>query len=408
MPLLPLSVLKPMLDDTRLARCGRCGLYRDCRSSKMPVSGEGKLGVLVVAEAPGREEDKQNTQLVGPAGQLLRRYLRELDVDLDRDCWKTNAVICFPGGTPTDEDVRSCRPNLLKTIRELKPRMILVLGRLAVSSLIGWLWRENPGEMGRWVGWRIPSQRMNAWVCPTYHPSYVMRVENKDSKTRSGRAEARVVSIMFREHLRRAFGLKGRPWKKKPDYGKQVKMLMSGGEVAKAVEAMLCSESGVPVAFDYESNMLKPDSGRAEIVSCSMSNGEETIAYMMTSETRGAVVRFLRSSVPKIAHNMKHEDRWSRAVLKTPVRRWHWCTMQTAHVLDNRRGISGLKFQAFVRLGQGVYDEQMSTYLDGGPNTPNKIRRADVRDLLLYNGLDSLLTWHLYSKQVEDLKRLEG
>jgi len=403
MPLLPLSALKPMLDDPRLARCGRCGLYKKCRSPKMPVTGEGRLGVLVVAEAPGQEEDKQNVQLVGPAGKTLRRYLREIDVDLDRDCWKTNAVICYPGRNPTPEEVLNCRSNLLRTVRKLEPEMILLLGGPAISSLIGWLWRENPGEVGRWVGWRIPSQRLNAWVCPSYHPSYVMRVENAKNKTRN-QEQGRVVSIMFREHLRRAFELKGRPWKKRPEFEKQVRVLVSVEEAVEAIESMLCSQSEVPAAFDYETNMLKPDSGQAEIVSCSMSNGEETIAFPMLPEICEAVVKFLRSPVPKIAHNMKFEDRWSRAVLKTPVRRRCWCTMQTAHVLDNRRGISGLKFQAFARLGQAAYDEQVAPYLEGGSNLPNRIRQVDMQDLLLYNGLDSLLTWHLFRKQEEDLK----
>jgi len=403
MPLFSSSVLGSEPIDPRLARCGRCGLHAGCRSPKMSVTGEGRMGVLVVAEAPGREEDKRNTQLIGPAGQTLRRYLRELDVDLDRDCWKTNAVICYPGRNPTAEEVRACRPNLLRDIRELEPRMILLLGGSAVSSLIGWLWRENPGKVGRWVGWRIPSQRLNAWVCPTYHPSYVMRTENTGEWTKD-RERMRVVSVMFREHLRRAFELKGRPWSERPKFEKRVRMLLTVEEAVRAVDSFPCGKLDVPVAFDFETNMLKPDSEQAEIVSCSMSNGVETIAFMLHGAVSDAFKRFLRSSVPKIAHNAKFEDRWSRRVLKTPVRRWHWCTMQAAHVLDNRRGISGLKFQAFVRLGQEAYDDHVAPYLEGSSNLPNRIRQLDVRDLLLYNGLDSLLAWRLYRKQEEDFR----
>jgi len=402
MPLFSTSELGRVANDPRLARCGRCGLHAGCRSPKMPVTGKGKLGVLVVAEAPGRKEDEQNIQLIGLAGQTLRRYLRELDVDLDRDCWKTNAVICCPGRNPTPDEVQACRPNLLKTVRELEPRMILLLGGSAISSLIGWLWQESPGKVGRWVGWQIPNQRLNAWVCPTYHPSYVIRTEYANERTKD-REQVRVISVMFRKHLRRAFELVGRPWKKQPRYEGQVRIEMDADAACRLIRGKFCSSSA-PVAFDYETNMLKPDSERAEIVSCSLSNGEETVAFPMLPETRDAVVEFLRSPVPKIAHNAKFEDRWSRQVMKTPVRHWHWCTMQTAHVLDNRRGISGLKFQAFVRLGQGSYNDRVSPFLEGGSNTPNRIRQADVRDLLLYNGLDSLLTRQLFRKQEEDLR----
>lgn len=390
-------------DDPRLSRCGSCKLFSGCRSPKMPVTGDGRLGVLVVAEAPGREEDKRNTQLVGPSGQTLRRYLRQLNVDLDRDCWKTNAVICCPDRNPTSEEVLACRPNLLKTIHILEPRMILLLGGSAISSLIGWLWREDSGPVGRWVGWRIPSQRLNTWVCPTYHPSYVMRTENRNESTRD-REQTRVVSVMFREHLRRAFELEGRPWEKLPEYGSDVKVLLDIEEAARAVDLLVHAWTDLPVAFDYETNMLKPDSERAEIVSCSMSNGEETIAFPMQPEFHEILIKFLRSPIPKVAHNMKFEDRWSRRVLGTSVRRWHWCTMQTAHVLDNRRGSCGLKFQAFVRLGHESYDEQIVPFLEGDSNRPSRIRQVDMRDLLLYNGLDSLLTWHLFQKQKEDLE----
>ena len=328
-------------DDPRLARCGRCGLHKGCQSPRMLATGEGRRRVLIVAEAPGKEEDKQHTQLIGPAGQTLRKCLSKIDVDLDRDCWKTNAVICFPGRNPTKEEVLACRSNLLKTVRELEPETIVLMGGAAVQSLIGWLWREDAGKVSRWVGWRIPSQRLNAWVCPTFHPSYVMRTE----RAGQGEEQARVISILFRRHLERAFELRGRPWSKPPEFERQVKVLLSGREVAEAVD-LLIRRSEVLVAFDFETNMLKPDSSEAEVVSCAMSNGEETIAYPMTGEARETTVAFLRSPVPKVAHNMKFDDRWSRRVLGTPVRNWLWCSMQAAHVLDNRRGICGLKFQA--------------------------------------------------------------
>ena len=399
MTLFSSSEVGGLRDDPRLARCGRCGLHKGCRSPRMPVTGEGRRRVLVVAEAPGKEEDKQNTQLIGPAGQTLRKCLSKIDVDLDRDCWKTNAVICFPGRNPTTEEVLACRSNLLKTVRELEPETIMLMGGAAVQSLIGWLWREDAGKVSRWAGWRIPSQKLNAWICPTFHPSYVMRTERADR----GEEQARVISILFRRHLERAFELRGRPWTRPPEFAKRVKIEMFGSEAVRLICGWFC-RSERPVSFDFETNMLKPDSERAEIESCAMSNGEHTLAFLLMGETREAVIEFLRSPVPKVAHNAKFEDRWSRRVLGTPVRNWLWCSMQAAHVLDNRRGICGLKFQAFARLGQESYNERVAPSLKGGSNVPNRIRAVDVRDLLLYNGMDSLLTWHLARKQMEEMR----
>jgi len=402
MTLFPMSELSTLKNDPRLPRCGRCGLLSGCKSPRMPVTGEGKREVLVVAEAPGEEEDKRNTQLIGPSGRTLRKHLRKVGVDLDRDCWKTNAVICCPHRNPTTEEVTACRPNLLKTIRELNPKMILLLGGQAIASLIGWMLREEPGAVGRWAGWRIPSQRLNTWICPTWHPSYVMRAENAGGQAERNRQQMQVVSVMFDRHLRRAFELRGRPWRKLPEFAKQVKVEILAGEAAKLIRRWFC-RSEQPVAFDFETDMLKPDSEQSKIVSCAMSEGDHTLAFLVVRETREAVVEFLRSRVPKVAHNAKFEDRWARRVLGVSVRSWHWDTMQAAHVLDNRRGVSGLKFQAFVQLGQEPYNETVAPFLEGSSNVPNRVTQADAHDLLLYNGLDALLTWSLYRKQRKDL-----
>jgi uracil-DNA glycosylase len=159
----------------QLAQCGACGLSRKCFSPRMPPTGKGSNKVLVVAEAPGEEEDRQGVQLIGRAGQLLRNMLHTIGEELD-DCWKTNAVICRPPGNEIKtEYVAACRPTLLKTIAELKPRVIILLGGSAVESVIEPEWGRNVGGIGRWAGYTIPSPTYNAWLCPTYHPSYLLR-----------------------------------------------------------------------------------------------------------------------------------------------------------------------------------------------------------------------------------------
>ncbi len=183
----------------------------------MPVSGNGDRKILIVAEAPGKEEDQQNTQLIGQSGQWLRVELADLGVDLDRDCWKTNAIICRPEGnrTPTDAEISHCRPNLLNAIEELKPQTIILLGDAAVRSLIGFLWKENPGPIGRWVGWRISDQKLNAWVCPTWHPAYLMRENRQYAKS-----DPRL--IWFRMHLKVAYDWDQRLWRTIPTWEQDV------------------------------------------------------------------------------------------------------------------------------------------------------------------------------------------
>ncbi len=373
-------------------QCGACGLYKSCNSPKMPVSGKGNKKVLIVAEAPGESEDEEGIQLIGASGKELRRVLSSLGVSLDRDCWKTNAIICRPEDNrkPTKKEIDYCRPSLLKTIEECRPEVIIPLGQVAVRSLIGHLWKSDPGSIGRWAGWTIPSQQLNTWICPTYHPSFLLR------KNFSGQ----VAKIWFRRHLKEAFSFDSRPWTKLPDYNRRIKLFFEPDEAIPFIDDLIRDE--YPITFDYETNMLKPDGADAEIVCCSVCNSKgKTIAFPWYGPVIKEMGRLLRSKVPKIAANLKFEDRWTRKEFGHPVRNWIFDTMQGAHVLDNRRAISSVKFQAFVQLGFGVYDEHISSYLKSdASNTPNRIRKLDMRDLLKYCALDSILEYEIAKKQM--------
>lgn len=387
-----------------VARCGACGLFKGCKSPYMPPTGDGRLGVLVVAEAPGYNEDVQNKQLVGDAGQELRKYLKRIDVDLDRDCWKTNAIICRPPSNrkPTDDEIDYCRPNLTKVLKELKPKVIITLGIAAVRAVVGSVWKEDVGAMAQWVGWRVPDQSMNAWICPTYHPSFVMR-----SKADTKHSFA-VLSAYFQTHLEMAFKLKKRPWEELPQYDSKIDVVLNPAEAAHIIRRYANWRFGYS-AFDYETNMLKPDGSNARIVSCSICWGTKkkqyTIAYPWHGEARIATQEYLRSDIPKIASNMKFEDRWTRKEFGHRVRNWAWDTMLAGHVLDNRDDITGLKFQSYVRLGQPLYNEHIEPFLKAkGTRTPNQIlSEISIEHLLKYNGVDSLLELLVAYDQMKEM-----
>lgn len=366
-----------------IPKCGECGLYQKCKSPKMPPSGKGRKKILILGEAPGATEDQQGIQFVGDSGQLLERTLRKVGIDMRRDCYITNIAICRPPNNKLDERVINyCRPNLIQTIKELQPEIIIPLGASAVKSLIGWLWKEDVKGIGRWVGWQIPSQQLNAWITPTWHPSFLLRSE----ETKGG---TEVLELLFERHLQAAVALEGRPWKVVPDYASKVKILMDVDEAAVKIREFLKAKV---IAFDYETTSLKPDGSHAEIVCCSISDGKTTIAYPWHGKTERATKELLLSDVGKVASNMKFEHRFSLAKLGVEVRNWKWDTMIAAHVIDNRKAITSIKFQSFVLLGMPSYDNDVKPYLKSkGSNLPNKVRQASLPKLLLYCGLDSLL-----------------
>lgn len=378
-----------------LASCGQCGLFRSCLSPKMPVAGKGKKGILVLGEAPGRNEDEQGKPFIGKAGRLLQEYLRNVDIDLFRDCWVTNSLICRPPGnrTPSDKEIIYCQPNVLKVIRDTQPRLIIPLGGRAVKSLLSWLWKDDVGEISRWVGWQIPCQRLNAWIAPTWHPSYTMRT------LADGKPSA--APLLFQKHLAVAANLQGRPWDEVPDYKKKVRVEYDTSRVVEILDRFARGDR--PVAFDYETTTLKPDGPKAAIHSVSFSDGWVTISCPWHGGIRGAAQSFLRSRVPKIGANLQFEQRWTLKEFGHEVRNFAHDVVLCAHTLDNRQKVAGVKFQAFVQLGQEPYGEQIAPFLkakDGVPNGENRIKEAPRYDLLLYNGLDALLEWEIAMKQL--------
>jgi DNA polymerase len=381
-------------------RCNKCKLFEQCQSPKMKVSGKGQKRILIIGEAPGKDEDRQGRQFVGLTGQYLSDALQMLGVDMRQDCWLANSLACRPKGnaTPTLLQVGYCRPNIVNLVKELKPEKILLFGAAAVQSLIGWLWKEDVGAIGRWIGWKIPCQRLNAWVCPMWHPSFVMRSDDGWGKKANP-----VRRLIWLRHLKAALKLENRPWSVVPDWKRQVGVCMDIDKAAQMIPAYW-KESTRPVAFDLETNRLKPDHPNARIVSCSLSDGYGTLAYPWHGEAIRATKEFLFSPVPKIGFSNKFEDRWCRKLFGRGVRNWFWDGMLAAHVLDCRKQICSLKFQSFVNLGQESYDDAVKPFLEGeGGNGVNRIKEVDLPTLLTYNGLDSLLEHKLAMFQARQL-----
>lgn len=389
------STSLPVIGQTAIpliAQCGLCKLDQGCRTPKMGVAGKGRRGILILGDFPSELEDTKGRPFLDEPGQKLRAVLSRFDVDLDRDCWSINAARCHPPKEKLPEKaVDHCRPNVVRDVEELKPRTVIVLGQAAVKSVIGWLWRPNPGAQSRWDGFRIPSQKINAWVCPTFDPKDVVNVHYGSQK------ENEVRTLLFERHLEAACALKGRPWGNIPAWSKSVQVILEPDRAARALNVIV--GSGRPVTFDFETDRLKPDSKDAQIWTCSVSNGEMTVAYPWHGRAIDATKKLLAGDLPKIGSNVKFEQRWClRFGIK--VRNWFWDTMLAAHAIDNRPGVSGIEFQAFVLLGVPPWDHDVSPFLHGkSANAKNRIKEIPLERLLRYNCLDSLYEWHVARKQ---------
>ena len=163
-------------------------------------------------------------------------------------------------------------------------------------------------------------------------------------------------------------------------------------------------EMNKPLSFDYETNRLKPDHRDARIVCCSVSNGETSIAFPWQGKAIKTMKFFLDSNIPKIGYNALFETRWTKRELGIDINNWIWDGMLAAHVLDNRKKITGLKFQSFVLLGQESYDDVVKPFFyTEGSNIENRIREVSLDKLLTYCAMDSLLEWKVAEIQMTQL-----
>lgn len=378
-----------------LPQCGACGLYKTCKSPKMEVYGKGRRKILIVGEAPGEDEDDKDRPFCGKSSQELKEVLAKCGVDMDKECWLTNALICRPPKNEISDDkmIDYCRPNLVKTITELEPEIIIPLGGIAVESLLGWLWKDDVGAVTRWVGWNIPYQRLNCWICPTWHPSYVLRAREQRNE---------VPGIMFAKHLDKATAHDNRPGVNKEIFdGIQT----FTGDASQALHEFHISPKTHLICFDFETDRLKPDHKDAWIVCCSVTNGVDTLAFPWEPNKERVKAILEDPSIGKMSHNMKFEDRWCRRE-GIAVANWVWCSMNNAHILDNRSDITSLKFQTFVRLGLDEYDSHIKPFLysDGGGNAPNRIKEVYFPDLLKYCALDSIYEYEVAQEQMKEMK----
>ena len=149
-----------------------CPLKRTAKSLCFSRGNE-SADLMLIGEAPGRDEDLQGKPFVGRAGQLLDKMLAAIGLD-EESVYITNTVYWRPPGnrTPTPQEIGACLPFLEHQISLLKPRVIMLLGGAAASTML----QTTQGIMrlrGKWksydkTGMPIP-------VMATLHPAFLLR-----------------------------------------------------------------------------------------------------------------------------------------------------------------------------------------------------------------------------------------
>jgi len=155
--------------------CKDCAL---CEKRLNAAPGEGVLQpvVLVIGEGPGEDEDKQGRPFVGRAGQLLDKMLASIGLSRETNCFIANVVKCRPPGNrdPRPEETAACARFLERQVLILKPRFILIAGKVAAHTLL-----KTSDSIGKTRGkfFELTFGDFTIPVIATYHPAALLRSE---------------------------------------------------------------------------------------------------------------------------------------------------------------------------------------------------------------------------------------
>lgn len=153
--------------------CTACSLHAQCRAP-VPFSGRTKIGIAVVGEAPGAQEDKVGMPFIGASGGLLWKTLQGFGLERG-EVLVCNAVSCYPHGTPTDEHIDACRFNLRDQLAVAEARAVLLLGAVALRSALPSIAAERTVSEVRGTVFRYRARNGKRSYLPTFHPSYILR-----------------------------------------------------------------------------------------------------------------------------------------------------------------------------------------------------------------------------------------
>ena len=148
--------------------CTDCDLSEG-RNMVVFGSGNPDADLMFIGEGPGAEEDRQGLPFVGPAGELLTKIIKAIELDRDQ-VYIANIVKCRPprNRDPRPEEVAACRGYLESQIELIRPRVIVLLGKVAAQTLLG-----NDLTLGRMRGQWYRVRDVETRV--TYHPAALLR-----------------------------------------------------------------------------------------------------------------------------------------------------------------------------------------------------------------------------------------
>jgi len=148
------------------------GLISDHAKQSVFARGNPQADIMVIGEAPGREEDMTGKPFAGKPGQLLDKMLAAINLS-EETAYITNVVNWRPpkDRTPNADEIALCLPFIHKHIALVDPKFILIVGNISLGALTGETGITK--QRGQWKDITVGGRTYPA--LPIYHPSFLLQ-----------------------------------------------------------------------------------------------------------------------------------------------------------------------------------------------------------------------------------------
>jgi uracil-DNA glycosylase len=156
--------------ENRVAGCTACDLHKT-RTQTVFGAGNRQTDLMLIGEAPGADEDEQGEPFVGRAGLLLTDMIHAIELKRET-VYITNVVKCRPpeNRNPEPHELACCNAFLQRQIELIKPKLIIVVGRVAAHHLL-----ETDTPISKLRQQRFEYGETKIPLIATYHPAYLLR-----------------------------------------------------------------------------------------------------------------------------------------------------------------------------------------------------------------------------------------
>lgn len=379
--------------------CDSCGLCLDSVSKKVEPFGNGELGIAILLESPSDKlsEVRQSKKKFDFQEKILRFIFNQYGIDLYKDCKIFYTIQCSSDNY-NQSNLNSCRYRIDEQMDKFNPDIIFAYG----TESIKYCFEDVSINLSalKCHGRIIPDHKRNINVVCSLSPLFFYK--EKYERFQNVKMLKSCIELGLNQYKKGVY----KDNRLNEDEGN---VLVT--DIDDALELLnKLSNSKVPVAFDYETTGTSPYKDNY-ILTMGFSDNENIgycIPYLHSDHVWSStdlellkehVVRFFQSDSPKVIQNWQFEELWTKYFFGCGINNVVTDTMIKEHILDNRSGIAGQKFQCFVRWGTN-YDK----YID-----QSDLKNTALDKVAKYNILDCRYDLKWYYEQLDEMKdSMEG